>query len=260
MPRYAANLSMLWPELEMYDRLRAAAEAGFSRVEILFVHPLDQDRLGRLLKDHHLELVLFDPAPGDWDAGERGTAVNANRRDEFQRSIRAALQTAERLGVRRLNVITGIPRPGVSEAEARQTLVDNFGWAAKLAEPSGILLLVENINTTDMPGFFVSTAERAAEIVKAVNAPNVRLQLDQYHVGMMGGDARAALRDYRDVIEHVQIADVPGRHQPGTGHQPIREFLADLDALGYQGAVGLEYRPSGPTEAALEWLPREQRR
>jgi hydroxypyruvate isomerase len=259
MPKFAANLSMLWPELDMYERIRAAAEAGFSRVEILFVHALDLDKLERLLREHHLELVLFDPAPGDWEAGERGLAVNAERRDEFQRTIHEALATAQRLGVGRLNVITGIPRPGVTDDDARHTLIDNFGWASTLAQPTGVKLLVENINTTDMPGFYVSTAERAADIVNAVGQPNVRVQLDQYHVGMMGGDARAALRTYTDLVEHVQIADVPGRHEPGTGHQPIREFLADLDALGYPGAVGLEYRPSGPTEAALEWLPRDRR-
>jgi hydroxypyruvate isomerase len=259
MPRFAANLSMLWPELDVYDRFGAAADAGFSRVEILFVHTLDIARVERLLRDLRLELVLFDPAPGNWDAGERGLAVNPNRRDEFQRTVREALETAQRLGVRRLNCLTGIPQPDVTEADARQTLIDNLRWAASAAEPSDVRILVENINTTDMPGFYVSTAERAAEIVKAVDRPNVRLQLDQYHVGMMGGDARAALREHKDVVEHVQIADVPGRHEPGTGQQPIREFLADLDALGYTGAVGLEYRPSGPTDAALAWLPRAQR-
>ena len=121
------------------------------------------------------------------------------------------------------------------------------------------MLLVENINTIDMPGYFVSTAERAAEIVNAVDRPNVRLQLDQYHVGMMGGDARDMLRRYGDLVEHTQIADVPGRHEPGTGQQPIHEFLAELDARGYAGSVGLEYRPSAATDAALAWLPRDRR-
>src|SRR5947209_2200066 len=191
MPRLAANLSMLWPELDIYDRFRAAADAGFSRVEILFVHALDHDKLERLLREHHLELVLFDPEPGDWESGERGLAVNADRRGEFQRTIREGLETATRLGVRRLNVITGIPHRELSEALVRATLIENFGLAATLAEPAGVLLLVENINTTDMPGFYVNTVERAADIVKAVGHPNVRVQLDQYHVGMMGGDARA---------------------------------------------------------------------
>jgi hydroxypyruvate isomerase len=259
MPKYAANLSMLWPELDVYDRFRAAAEASFTRVEILFVHTLDISRIQQLLRDNHLELVLFDPAPGDWEAGERGLACNPGRQSEFQRTIDVALETAQRLGVHRLNALTGIPVPGVSPEVAHTTVVENFRRAAPRADSVGVKLLVENINTTDFPGYYVSSVERAAQIVRDVDHPNVRVQLDQYHVGMIGGDARAALREHLDLVEHVQIADVPGRHQPGTGQQPIREFLADLDALGYEGAVGLEYRPSGPTEAALEWLPRAER-
>jgi len=259
MPKYAANLSMLWPELDVYDRFRAAAEAGFTRVEILFVHTLDLARIEQQLQEHHLELVLFDPAPGDWEAGERGLACNPGREAEFQRTLEEALQTAQRLGVQRLNALTGIPRPEVSPTAAHAMIVENFRRAVPKVESAGVKLLVENINTTDFPGYYVSSVERAAQIVREVDHPSVRVQLDQYHVGMIGADACAALREHLDLVEHVQIADVPGRHEPGTGQQPIREFLADLDALGYQGSVGLEYRPSGPTEAALEWLPRSQR-
>ena len=250
---------MLWPELDVYDRFRAAAEAGFTRVEILFIHMLDIGRLEQLLHDNQLELVLFDPSPGDWEAGERGLACNPGREAEFQRTIDEALASAQRLGVHRLNALTGIPQPDVSPATAHATLVQNFRRAAPQAESAGVTLLLENINTTDFPGYYVSSVERAADIAREVDYPNVRVQFDQYHVGMMGGDARALLREHLDLVEHVQIADVPGRHQPGTGEQPIREFLADLDALGYQGAVGLEYRPEGATEKALEWLPRSER-
>jgi hydroxypyruvate isomerase len=259
MPKFAANLSMLWPDLDVYDRIPAAAQAGFSRVEILFVHTLDTNRVEQLLREHQLELVLFDPAPGDWEAGERGLACNPGRESEFQRSIEEALETARRLGVHRLNALTGIPRPEVSPEAAHAKLVENFRWAAPLMESADVKLLVENINPTDFPGYYVTSVERVARLVNDVGQPSVRVQLDQYHVGMIGGDARAALREYLDLVEHVQIADVPGRHQPGTGQQPIREFLADLDVLGYSGAVGLEYRPSGPTDAALEWLPKSQR-
>ena len=156
-------------------------------------------------------------------------------------------------------MLTGIPAPGVTEADAHRSVVANLDWAARLAEEKGVMLLVENINNTDFAGYYVSTVERAAQIVRAVERPNVRLQLDQYHVGMMGGDARAAMRENVDLVEHVQIADVPGRHEPGTGQQPIREFLSDLDALKYRGAVGLEYRPSASTDLALAWLPRDLR-
>jgi hydroxypyruvate isomerase len=175
------------------------------------------------------------------------------------RTIREALETAQRLGVRRLNVLTGIPMPGITDMHALRTIIDNLRVAAPEADAAGITLMIENINTTDFPGYYMNTVERAAQLVKGMGQPNVRVQFDQYHVGMMGGDARALFKTYKDLVEHVQIADVPGRHEPGTGHQPIREFLAELDALDYPGAVGLEYRPSGPTDTALAWLPRDKR-
>ncbi|HEV7665662.1 MAG TPA: TIM barrel protein [Chloroflexota bacterium] len=259
MPRYAANLSMLWPALDVYDRFGAAAAAGFSRVEILFVHALDHDRVARLLAEHGLELVLFDPYPGEWDKGERGLLSLPGREAEFLSSIDDALAAALRFGTRRLNAIAGVLPPGVDRADAERTAVANLKVAAPRAEEAGVFLLVENINPTDMPGYVADTAARAATIVQAVNHPSVRLQLDQYHVGMVGGDARQAFATYRTLIEHVQIADVPGRHEPGTGQQPIAAFLEDLDAAGYQGSVGLEYRPSGDTDSALAWLPRDRR-
>jgi hydroxypyruvate isomerase len=259
MPRFAANLSMLWPELDIYDRFQAAAKAGFRRIEILFVHALDHDRVEHLLRQHDLELVLFDPAPGNWDAGERGLLSLPGREKEFMASIEAALETARQFGTHRLNAIAGVLPPGVARDQAEQTAVRNLKAAAPLAEKAGVLVLVENINTIDMPGYIADTAERAAALVEQANHPAVRLQLDQYHVGMAGQDPREQLRRFAPLVEHVQIADVPGRHEPGTGQQPIAAFLEDLDAVGYSGAVGLEYRPSGATEDALAWLPREKR-
>jgi hydroxypyruvate isomerase len=259
MPRYAANLSMLWPELDIYDRFQAAAEAGFKRVEILFVHALDHERVAGLLGQHGLELVLFDPEPGNWEAGERGLLSLPGRADEFAASIDAAIETASRLGTQRLNALAGILPAGLDRAEAEQIAVRNLRAVAPRAAAAGILLLIENINTTDMPGYLADTADHAARLVQLADQPNVRLQLDQYHVGMMGENVRQVFERYRPLVEHVQIADVPGRHEPGTGQQPIREFLAQLDQAAYRGSVGLEYRPSGETSAALAWLPPEQR-
>jgi hydroxypyruvate isomerase len=250
---------MLWPELDVYDRFRAAAEAGFSRVEILFVHALDRNRVARMLKDYQLELVLFDPEPGNWDSGERGLLSLPGREAEFAKSIAEALEAAKLFGTRRLNAIAGVLPPRVSREAAQQTAVRNLQQAAPAAQDAGVLLLVENINTVDMPGYFADTSDRAAALVQAVDRPSVRLQLDQYHVGMMGGDPLDAFKRFRDLVEHVQIADVPGRHEPGTGQQPISEFLSELDSAGYAGAVGLEYRPSASTEAALTWLSRDRR-
>jgi hydroxypyruvate isomerase len=259
MPRFAANLSMLWPELDVYDRFETAAQAGFKRIEILFVHALDHTRIEQLLREHDLELVLFDPRPGNWEAGERGLLSLPGREAEFQDSITEAIDAARRFGTRRLNAIAGVLPAGVNRQDAERTAIANLKRAAPLAEAADVKLLVENINTTDMPGYIADTVERAAGLVAAADHRSVRLQLDQYHVGMMGGDARAALRRWLPLVEHVQIADVPGRHEPGTGQQPIAEFLSDLDALGYGGAVGLEYRPATTTDQALAWLPREQR-
>jgi hydroxypyruvate isomerase len=257
MPRFAANLTMLWPELDVYDRFGAAAEAGFRRVEILFVHQLDTVRVARLLHEHSLELVLFDPAPGDWDAGERGLLSLPGREKDFLASVRDALATAASLGTRRLNALAGAPTVDAEQAFA--TAVDNLRAAAPLVQAAGVHLLIEPINTVDMPGYFVSSVELGVELVKAADHPNVRLQLDQYHAGMMGSDARQLLRDHFQLVEHVQIADVPGRHQPGTGQQPIAAFLSDLDQLGYAGSVGLEYRPQGSTDDSLAWLDRAAR-
>jgi hydroxypyruvate isomerase len=203
--------------------------------------------------------VLFDPRPGDWSNGERGLLSVPGRESEFLDTVREAIGNARRLGTRRLNALAGIPGKDVPREEARRTAIANLRAAAPLVEQAGFELLVEAINATDMPGYFAATADVAADLVREARSPVVRLQLDQYHVGMAGEDARAMLRKHRDLVAHVQIADVPGRHQPGTGKQPIAELLADLDAVGYAGTVGLEYRPDGTTEESLRWLPREKR-
>src|SRR5256714_14626991 len=193
MPRFAANLTMLWPDLEVYDRFRAAAEAGFRRVEILFVHALDAGRVEKALQDHGLELVLFDPAPGDWARGERGLLSVPGREQEFVATVRDAVAAGRRFGTKLLNVLAGIPPAAVSRADAERTAVANLRAAVPLAEQAGVTLLVEAINSTDMPGYFADTVERAAALVEGAGSPSVRLQLDQYHVGMAGGGARGGV-------------------------------------------------------------------
>ena len=251
MPRFSANLTFLWPELPVYDRFRAAADEGFSRVEILFVHDLDPAQVERLLRELRLELVLFDPRPGNWSRGERGLLAVPGREEEFLASIREALGLAQRFGTRRINALAGI----ASGAAAGRTAIANLRRAAPLAEQAGVQILVEAINPIDMPGYFAASPDIAAGLVRAADSPAVRLQLDQYHASVLGEDPRATLRRHFDLVAHVQIADVPGRHEPGTGAQPIAEFLRDLDALGYAGCVGLEYKPL----AGLAWLPRKDR-
>ncbi len=260
MPRFAANLSMLWQDLDPYDRFVAAAEAGFSRVETLFPHELDAVRVGALLHHLHLDLVLFDPAPGDWAGGERGLLCLPGREAEFLATVRDAIDLAAHLGTRQLNALAGILPPGVSREAGERTALANLRTAAPLIEAAGLILLVEAINSIDMPGYFADTIERAADLVMATHSQAVRLQLDQYHVAMMGDDPIAALHRHRELIRHVQIADLPGRHEPGTGSHPIPEFLATLDDIGYEGVVGLEYRPLGSTADSLSWLPADARR
>lgn len=260
MPRFAANLSMLWGELDPYERFRAAAEEGFSRVEMLFPHQLDVDRVEALLHELGLEMVLFDPAPGDWAGGERGLLCLPGREAEFASTVRDAVGLARRLGTRRLNALAGIVPPGVPREEAERTAIANLRAAAPLVEAARLTLLVEAINSIDMPGYVADTIDRAAALVRAAGSPSVRLQLDQYHVAMAGDDPIAALRRHDGLVAHVQIADVPGRHEPGTGTQPIGAFLDELDRLGYEGVVGLEYRPLAGTGDSLAWLPRDARR
>jgi hydroxypyruvate isomerase len=256
MPTFAANLTMLWTELDPYQRFAAAAGHGFRHVEMLFPHELDAARLEGTLREHQLDLVLFDPAPGNWGVGERGLLCLPGREDEFMRSVDEAIALAGRLGTRRLNALAGIVPDGTSRSTAREVAIANLRRAAPFIERAGLTLLVEPINAIDMPGYLAATVEAAVDLVNAAESPAVRLQLDQYHVAMAGSDAIDALRRYAPLVAHVQVADVPGRHQPGTGEQPIEAFLDELDRIGYEGYVGLEYRPLGSTEESLAWLER----
>jgi hydroxypyruvate isomerase len=254
VPRFAANLTMLWQDLGPYERFDAAATAGFSHVEMLFPHELDADRLKSTLERLALEMVVFDPAAGDWAGGERGLLALPGREDEFVDTVRAAIDLASRIGTSRLNALVGVPPMGVNSDEARDTAIRNLNRVAPLASDAGITLLVEAINTIDMPGYWASTVALAAGLVEAADHPNVRLQLDQYHAAMAGEDAIECLAAYLPLVAHVQIADVPGRHEPGTGSQPIADFLRELDRVGYEGFVGLEYRPLVDTASSLAWM------
>jgi hydroxypyruvate isomerase len=254
VPRFAANLSMLWPDLEPFQRFDAAAAVGFAQVEMLFPHELDADRLAITLENLDLEMVDFDPYPGDWAGGERGLLALPGREHEFFDSVRDAIALATRIGTTRLNCLVGIPPAGVTTEQARATVIANLNRVAPLAQDAGVTLLVEAINNVDIPGYWAGTVAVAAGLVQAVNHPNVRLQLDQYHAAMAGEDAIECLRTYFPLVSHVQIADAPGRHEPGTGVQPIAAFLRELDLLGYIGFVGLEYRPLVDTASSLAWI------
>ena len=260
MATYSANVTMLWPEIDdPYDRFRAAAAAGFSRVERLFMHDLDASRVGQLLEELGLELVLFDPYPGRWDLGERGLLALPGREGELREAALVAIETAASLHTGCLNVLAGILPEGVGQARAIETAAANLTALIPAARAAGVTLVVEAINAVDWPGYAISTLEVALAVVRAVDDVAVRLQFDAYHVARAGGDLLESVEAVFPVIRHVQVADVPGRHQPGTGTLPLLAFIERLDGLGYQGLVGLEYLPEGGTTEALAWLPREVR-
>lgn len=258
--RYAANLSMLWTDRETYARFDAAVEAGFGLVEMLFPQALDVSEVERLLAEHGLRLALFDLHAGDWNAGERGIAALPDRVDEWRDHVADDLQLAARLGTPTLAVLAGIVPDGLPGDVADQTLINNLAAMAGPSAELGITLTLEPINHTDVPGYHVRSAAHAARIVAAVDHPNVGIQFDQYHVSMEHEDPVAQLEQHIGRIGHVQIADAPGRHEPGTGAAPIAAFLGRLEALDYDGVVGLEYRPSRDTDASLAWLARTLRR
>jgi hydroxypyruvate isomerase len=253
MPRFAANLSMMFTEVPFLDRFALAREAGFDAVEFLFPYAYQSGEIAERLRRHQLQLVLFNLPPGDWDAGDRGMACDPARVDEFRAGVPAALDYAAALGVGRLHCMAGKPPATLPRDAAHATYVDNLRYAADLARPRGIDLLIEPINHFDMPGYFLSRSAQALEIIAEAARPNLFLQYDIYHMQRMEGELSNTIRANLPMIKHMQIADTPGRHEPGTGEINYRHLFALIDALGYTGWLGCEYRPAGDTIAGLDW-------
>jgi hydroxypyruvate isomerase len=251
---FAANLTFLWPDLPPHARFEAARAAGFDTVELLFVHDIDARFLEEELARLSLRLHLFDPFPGDWANGDRGLLCDRARTAQLDRAFDEAVDTATRLKCTALNLLVGVRPPGTLASEAFEVAVNNLLRLEPLARAAGLTILVEQLNPIEHPGYLASELETAVRMIEAVGSPAVRLQFDQYHVAMTGGSCLQALKRCCGLIGHVQIADVPGRHEPGTGTQPIAQFLDALDASGYKGAVGLEYIPRRTTTESLEWL------
>lgn len=254
MPKFAANLSMLFTEVEFLDRFAAAARAGFQGVEYLFPYDYPAEEIKRRLDDNGLTQVLFNLPAGDWAAGERGIACHPDRVEEFREGVERAIAYARVLGNTQVNCLAGIKPQGVSDDEARQTLVENLRFAAGKLADAGILLIAEPINTRDIPGFFLNRTEQALAIFDEVGSDNLRLQYDIYHMQIMEGDLAPTIETHFARIAHVQIADNPGRHEPGSGEIHYPFLFAHLDRLGYDGWVSAEYKPAGRTEEGLGWL------
>ncbi len=254
MPKFSANLSMLFTEAPLLERFERAARAGFTAVELQFPYELPVERIGEALARSRLKLVLHNLPAGDWAAGERGIACHQDRIEEFRRGVETALAYALELGVPQLNCLAGIRAQGVSEAEARRTLISNLRHAAGRLEAHGLNLLLEPVNTRDIPGFFVSGTRQALDLIDEAGAGNLFLQYDAYHMQRMEGELAGTLSANLGRIGHIQIADNPGRHEPGTGEINYPYLFAHLDRIGYRGWVGCEYLPADGTEAGLGWL------
>jgi hydroxypyruvate isomerase len=245
---------MMFNEEPFLDRFAAARDAGFTGVEYLFPYDFGADVIARKLQENGLENVLFNMPPGNWAAGERGITSIPGREEEFRAGLEKALTYAAALGVRRLHAMAGIPPAGASAAACRTTLIENLRYAAEKLAPRGITLLLEAINTRDMPGFFVSTQADSFAICTAVNAPNLKMQLDCYHMQVMEGDLASKLKRYAAQCGHIQIAGVPERNEPDTGEVRYDYIFRLLDDIGYKGWVGCEYRPAGRTVDGLGWF------
>lgn len=254
MPKFSANLSMLFKEVDFLDRFELAARAGFKAVEFMFPYEWDKNELKRRLTEHNLELVLHNLPPGDWSAGERGLACLPGRVNEFRDGIGRAIEYATALGCPRLNCLAGIPPATLSDEERRRTLVSNVRYAAEEMRKAGLVLMVEALNSFDMPGFCLNTTRDALDLIQQVGHPNLFIQYDVYHMQMMEGKLIKTMRENLSAIAHIQIADVPGRHEPGTGEINFDNLFRSLDDMGYRGWIGCEYIPAGQTEAGLGWI------
>jgi hydroxypyruvate isomerase len=253
MPRFAANLGFLFPEHDFLDRFAAAREAGFAAVEFAAPYPHPAREIATRLRDNGLECILFNlpmGAPGTFGLGCRPERVA-----EFNEGVERALEYAAELGTRRINCISGTVADGEDRTLCEGTLVANLRHAAERLCAAGIELVIEPINSRDVPGFFVPTVARAAQVIGAVGAPGLGLQCDLYHTAMMGDEPSSILSTHRGIIRHIQFADVPGRHEPGTGMLDFAHLFGTIDRIGYAGWVSAEYRPSRATRQTLHWFP-----
>jgi hydroxypyruvate isomerase len=254
MPKFAANLSLLFNEVPFLDRFEAAAKAGFEAVEFMFPYEFDVADIRVRLKANGLRQVLFNLSAGNWAAGERGLAIYPNLVSEFRASVANAAKYANALGCTQLHCLAGVAPVGADIRAMRKTYVENLRYAARALAADGITLLIEAINTRDVPGYFLDTTSKAADIIESVEAENLRLQYDVYHMQIMEGDLTPTIDKYLNLIAHIQIADTPGRNEPGTGEINYPFIFDHLDRIDYRGWVGCEYRPRKSSFESLAWF------
>jgi hydroxypyruvate isomerase len=253
-PSFAANLSMLFLEAPFLERFGAAARACFKAVEFMFPYEFAVADLQKAIAENGLELVLINLPAGNFAAGERGMAVDPARRSEFREGVFRAIEYATALNVAQVNCLVGKALAGASPAEQRRALVENLRFAAETLAGAGIRLLVEHVNSRDVPGFTLDTPAKVIEVLASVGHANAYLQYDVYHAQRMEGELAGTLKANLPRIAHIQIADNPGRHQPGTGEINYRWLLAEILSLGYRGHIGLEYVPTPDSAGSLGWV------
>ncbi|MGO9613593.1 MAG: hydroxypyruvate isomerase [Dissulfurispiraceae bacterium] len=254
MPKFAANLTMLFTEVPFMERFALARAAGFSVIEYLFPYEFEAGELKAQLEQNKLTQILFNLPAGKWGEGERGIAANPGRVEEFRAGVAKAVEYGLELGVGGLNCLAGKRIPGYDDDKHWATLVGNVLYAAKVLHENGLRLMVEPINHFDVPGFFLNRTNQALKLIDDTGMPNVFVQYDVYHAQREEGELAATLRKHINKIGHIQIADNPGRHQPGTGEINYPFIFKEIDASGYRGHVGLEYVPVPDSKSSLAWI------
>jgi hydroxypyruvate isomerase len=254
MPRLAANLSMLFNEVPFIDRFDAAAGAGFKGVEFLFPYAFNLEQIADKLQTNNLAMVLHNLPAGNWEAGDRGIACDPERVGEFQDGVGRAIAAAKALGAKQLNCLAGKAPEGVSADALRATFVANLKFAADKLKAEGIRLLAESINTFDIPGFYLNRTQQALDIIRETGSDNVFFQYDIYHMQRMEGELANTIKTNLPMIKHIQLADNPGRGEPGSGEINYRFLFKFIDELGYDGWIGCEYKPKTTTAEGLGWI------
>ena len=253
MPKLNANITMMFQEVDFLERFEKAAKAGFKGVEYLFPYAYPKEQLAELLTQHNLVQVLHNLPAGDWNAGDRGVAVDPNRKGEFQEGVGSAIEYAKALKCPQLNCLVAMTPPNLSDDQIQGTLVENLRFAAEALGKESIKLLVEPLNSQDMKGFYLVHTQDALDVFDKVGHPNLFLQYDIYHMQIMEGNLIKAIQTHLSRIAHLQLADVPGRHEPGTGEINYPNVFRAIDATDYAGWIGCEYIPAGKTEDGLDW-------
>ncbi|MDU0956104.1 MAG: hydroxypyruvate isomerase family protein [Bradyrhizobium sp.] len=252
MPRFAANLSMMFTEHPCVDRLAAAAKAGFTAVEFLFPYDHPAEEVGKRLRDNGLTQALFNLPPGHWDAGEKGFAALPERFDDLKASLETALPYAKATGVKRLHLMAGIADR--HDAKAVEAYYKSVAWAAEFFAPNGLDVVIEPINPRNVPGYFLNDFGFARDLIRELKIPNLKLQFDIYHCQIIHGDVTMRLREMMDITGHIQIASIPSRNEPDGEELNYPFLFKELDRLGYAGFVGCEYNPRSRTEDGLGWF------